>query len=342
MIPDDPNAFVNLLVAAKGVSDSRQIADEVMAIDDVNLQRRNLVLGTHANPFFVPHAKEGAAALNAFQLLYFVSQARLAAANSRTPRIVVSAPMKSGSTFISDSLSGALKLPKVNLMMLLARPYDYPAYGASTRPHEIDELALLSACLAPQGFVAHHHMVCSPFLAQQAELYNLKFVLLKRNIFDCIVSLDEFRRKVSATVAADNAESAYLRMNLPTNWRDMEDEERIDKLLNRFLPIYVHYHVSWRLLERQGKISPFWISYEDDLLADKAGLAQRLGTWLGRAPGEIDVLTSAVQREDNLQGVHFNKGVAGRGKAIQGANRKRVIDAFNDFKDLADWSEILD
>jgi hypothetical protein len=113
-------------------------------------------------------------------------------------------------------------------------------------------------------------------------------------------------------------------------------------LLDRFLPSYVHYHVSWRLLEETGAISPFWISYEDELLGDKTRLADRICEWLGRSGADNSTLATALKRDKGLEGVHFNQGIAGRGAVIQGANRQRVIDAFNDFKDLADWSEILD
>ena len=340
MVPDNPNAFMELIGGAKDLASVRSLADEVMALADVNKQRKNLVLGNQFNPFFVPHAGGGQGPqLNSFQLQYFISQVRMAAANSSTPRIVVSAPMKSGSTFISESIGGSFKLPKVSLMMLLARPYDYAILGAATHAHEVDELALLNACLMPSGFVSHHHMLCTPFLAKQAELYNLKFILLKRNIFDCIISLDDFCLKLLAKVPGAGR---YLQMQLPPDWAEMEFEARIHQLLNRFLSSYVHYHVSWKLLERAGAIAPFWISYEGELLGDKGQLAGRICDWLGRGKADSDALSAALRRDKGLEGMHFNRGISGRGKVIQGGNRQRVVSAFDDFKDLADWREILD
>jgi hypothetical protein len=340
MIPNDQAAFVNQVIGMRGVPAMRMMADEVLAQKDVTKQRIHLVTGNHLNPFFVPNPNDQPPALNAFQLVYMVSQARMAAANTQSMRVIVSAPMKSGSTFISDSLCQALGVQKISLMMLLARPYDYPVYGAATRPHEIDELALLTACLQPKGFVAHHHMLATPFLAKQAELYNLKFVLLRRNIFDCIVSLDDFLAKRLRSMHGDVGD--YIETQLPLGWLEFDAEERVHHLLNRFLHRYVHYHVSWKLLEREGLVSPLWISYEDEILVDKVKMASRIGDWLDCSPAVVDRLAAQFGREKGLEAVHFNKGIAGRGRAIQGANRKRVIAAFNDFKDLADWSEILD
>jgi hypothetical protein len=340
MIPDDRDALIKVIDGAKTIAETRDLADEIMALADINKQRISLVAGNHVNPFFVPRQNPQSAPLNSLQAMYFLSQLRMSAANGRCDRIVVSAPMKSGSTFIAQALYMAFRLLPTNLMMLTTRPYDHVLYGANTRPHEIDEMALLHACLGPQGFVAHHHMLCTPFLAKQAELYGLKFILLKRNIFDCIVSLDDFCRKNLSGLAS--GADLYLRMQLPPDWARQPDEGRVRLLLDRFLPIYVNYHVSWKLLESQGMVSPLWISYEDELLADKTVLATRLCEWLGKTTADVDRLASELNTGRDPAQFHFNKGVAGRGAVIQGANRQRVLDAFNDFKDLADWSEILD
>jgi hypothetical protein len=153
-----------------------------------------------------------------------------------------------------------------------------------------------------------------------------------------VISLDDFCLK---QLRALNGPGRYLQMQLPAGWAELEFDARIDKLLDRFLPTYVHYHVSWKLLERAGMIAPLWISYEDELLGDKARLASRICEWLMRSGKDHDRLSAALLRDKGLEDVHFNKGVAGRGSVIQGENRRRVVDAFEDFEDLADWTEIL-
>ncbi|UVC10328.1 hypothetical protein IHQ71_06910 [Rhizobium sp. TH2] len=341
MTQQNPDAFIDTLITAPNLAAVRSMADDALAMKDVTAQRRTVALGSLASPFFVPSAKApGQMQLNTLQLQYFLAQARASAAQTNSERVIVSAPMKSGSTFISAALGHALQLPKMSLLMLLARPYDYAVLGAAARPHEIDELALLNACLTPNGFVAHHHMVCTPFLARQAELYNLKFVLMKRNIFDCLISLDDFCLKNLGEVDGSNV-SAYTELSLPRYWSKMEFEERMNHLLDRSLMTYVHYHVSWALLERAGLIKPFWISYENELIGDKAELATRLSTWLGYGADVAERLSMAFEHGKGDAGTHFNKGVAGRGSVIQGAARKRVVDTFEAYSDLADWRQIL-
>jgi hypothetical protein len=337
----DRNLFLTQVCKVFDVPSLRELADAVATLDSPEVSRSLMAACNQISPFFVPHAREGQqVAMSQFQWLEAITQARLAAASAHTPRVIVSAPMKSGSTFVADSISRGFSLPKVSMMMLLARPYDYAPLGAGNRPHEIDEMALLSACLNGVGFASHHHMICTPFLAKQAELYKLKFVLLKRNIFDCILSLDEFCVKHIA--ARTGHPAAYIVMQLPSGFTSMPQDERIHCLLNRYLGIYVQYHVSWKYFEQSGSVDPFWISYEHELLADKPRLAARLCDWMMRPAADEKKLLAQFVREDDLKNVNFNKGVAGRGSVIQGENRQRVVDAFNDFKDLADWTEILD
>jgi hypothetical protein len=228
----------------------------------------------------------------------------------------------------------------VNLMMLTMRPFDYALYGAATRAQEIDELALLHSCLLPTGYVAHHHMLCSPLLIRQAELYRLKFVLLKRNIFDCFVSLDDFWLKYLRPVG--DADEAYRRSLLPPGWAGLGDEERMHHLLDASLPFYVNYHTSWALWESETATPPLWISYEDDLLGDKALLAAKICDWMGRRKADAETLANEFHRERDGGQYHFNKGIAGRGTAIQGRNRQRILDAFAAHGNLANWSDILD
>jgi hypothetical protein len=334
--PHDP--FIQTVDAAKTISSTRDIADSTISLSDSSVRQPRLLAGTHVNPFFVPRQNPQAAALNSVQALYLISQLRMAAANGINERIIVSAPMKTGSTFISQAIYIAFAMQPVNLMLLTMRPFDYALYGAATRQHEIDELALLHSCLDPYGFVAHHHMACSPLLMGQAELYRLKFILMKRNIFDSLVSLDDFCRKGLASV---DTEEGYRRRQLPPGWAKLGDEERMHHLLDRFLSFYVTYYTSWAIWEQQFRPAPLWVSYENELLGDKARLAAKICDWMGRSRSDVDILLNEFRRERDGAQFHFNRGVSGRGAVIQGANRKRVVEAFDAYSDLADWSELL-
>lgn len=317
----------------------RKVGDAVQGLADARLRNLCTINGTAINPFFVPNGQPGAQLLNSAQWLYVVSQARAAAANSGTRRMLVAAPMKSGSTFVTKALSTAFGLPRVSLIMLIARAYDYAMLGAATRAHEIDELALLSACCRPEGFVAHHHMLASPYVARQAALYRLDLVLIRRNIFDMLVSLDDFTMK---QIEAEPHSDMFFSQGLPANYPALDFDRRIGRLLDRNLPFYLNYYASWTLAEQQGLVRPFWISYEAEIAGGTRALAGRVADAFARTDVEAAGIAAAFGEGGQMEHIHFNKGVAGRGRAIAGRNRERVIEAFADFSEVADWSEILD
>jgi hypothetical protein len=329
---------IDYLTRSGTLADFREVGDAVQKLADPRLKNICMIHGTEVNPFFVPHAQPGMQALNSTQWLYVVSQARAAAAQGNTRRMMVAAPMKSGSTFISKSLATAFQLPRVSLIMLLARAYDYAMLGAATRAHEIDELALLSACCRPDGFIAHHHMLGSPFLASQAALYRLDVILIRRNIFDMLVSLDDFTRK---HLLEDPHRETFFRYGVPANYASLDFDQRISRLLDRNLNFYVSYYTSWTLAEHHGLIKPFWISYEEEISGGARGLSGRIAEAFARNDDEAGRVTAALGEGGRMEHIHFNKGVAGRGRAITGRNRERVLEAFADFSEVADWSELL-
>ena len=331
--------LIDSLTRTGTLADFRKVGDDVHKLVDPRLRNRCIINGTEINPFFVPNDQPGTPALNSMQWLYVVSQARAAAANTETRRMLIAAPMKSGSTFVSKALATAFQLPRVSLIMLLARAYDYAALGAATRAHEVDELALLSACCRPDGFLAHHHMLGSPFLASQAALYRLDVVLIRRNIFDMLVSLDDFTRK---HLAEDAHRETFFRYGVPDNYASMDFEDRISRLLDRNLNFYVNYYTSWTLAEHHGLIKPFWISYEDEIAGGARALSGRIAEAFARNDDEAGRVAASLGEGGRMEHVHFNKGVAGRGRAITGRNRDRVLEAFADFSGVADWSELLD
>jgi hypothetical protein len=331
--------IIDSLTRTGTLADFRKVGDEVLKLADIKLKNLCVINGTELNPFFVPNAKPGAQPLNSMQWLYVVSQARAAAANGDTRRVLVAAPMKSGSTFVSKALATALGLPRVSLIMLLARAYDYAALGAATRAHEIDELALLTACCRPDGFLSHHHMLASPYLASQADLYKLDVVLIRRNIFDMLVSLDDFTLKY---LAEDGNRDTFFRHGVPAGYAALDFDDRIARLLDRNLNFYVGYYTSWTLAERQGLIKPLWISYEDEISGGARALSARLAAAFARNDDQAGRIARSFDEGDRMEHVHFNKGVAGRGQAITGRNRARVLEAFADFADVADWSALLD
>ncbi|MDB5525705.1 MAG: hypothetical protein JWM58_3468 [Rhizobium sp.] len=332
--------FLEKLVHLDDVEPVRALANEAFAEGDPNVKFRMISQATAVNPFFVPVLAAGADAKQVFNMDAWcksIAMARMVAANTKTNRILVSSAPKTGSTFIAGAISRAFDLKRVSLTLLSAKPYGHVSFGGALRDHDVDELTLITATFNPKGFLAHHHMICTPYLAKQMSLYGVTPIITKRNIFDTFVSFDDHIRKVYASVPEAN----FLRLGFPAEWIEMDFDDRIDMLLDLQLLWYAKYYSSWKLCEAQGQTKPLWISYEQDLKGDSEVLATRICEALGRPEEAIPELAAALG-QNGTKGEHFNKGINGRGEAITGKNRQRIKDFFHKYRMLADFSDILE
>lgn len=328
------------LVEMTEVEPAREFATHVF--DNIDAQEKGTMLsmGTGANPFFVPRLNESVEPTRLFTLDAWrksLAMARTVAANQRSTRILLSAAPKTGSTFIAVALAKALGLTRANLMIYSSQTYSHAALGDGMRDHHVDELSLISSCMAPAGFVSHHHMICTPYLAKQLALYNVVPILTKRNIFDAFVSLEEFILQAFAGHDPD----PFWKTGVPDFWPRLDYEDRIDFLLDRWLHWYMVYYSTWMRCEAAGIVNPLWVRYETDMLGDKMVLAQRMCERLGRPEGDIPVLAEALAAKGSGS-MNFNKGVAGRGEKITGRNRDRIVSYLRKYAEHGDFSEILD
>ncbi|MCM2291890.1 hypothetical protein NAC44_06055 [Allorhizobium sp. BGMRC 0089] len=298
-----------------------------------------------SHPFYVPEMGEESAKnleLTQVQLGEAVMRARLTASRSAQTNILVAALPKSASTFISTSLRKALDLPNVVLMApsLLAQPPF--SMGIWLREQETDELALMVHGLNRTGYVAQHHIRCTPYLCRQMALYNIRPIVTYRNVFDSLVSYDDMRRADRESWLSNlKGDDIYLVDGLPDNYNDLDDETRLNLMVAREAAWYLEFYMSWKVCERQGLVKPLWVSYEKDFLASKQVLAERMAEFL--KPREIDAKKLAAQFEDkeSARDARFNKGVKGRGKGLPDSAKEIVRKVFEPYCAQFDFSEIL-
>jgi hypothetical protein len=333
-------AFFERLQHEVDLEAARSLADEAFNDKDPELRTLLLAVGAVNHPLCVPHLPAGAEPAKLFNINAWaksLAMARIVAANTQTHRVLIASAPKTGSTFLSGALVRTFDLSKVSLTLQSSKSYGHYTMGGALRDHDIDEVALLTSAMSPKGYVAHHHMICTPYLGKQAALYKIKAIITKRNVFDTFVSFDEHIRKLYPTTT----ENRFLRFGFPEDWFAMEFEDRMEFLLDLQLPWYARYYASWKLCEQQGDISPLWVSYETDILGDKSVLATRIIEKLGASEADIPRLTEELS-QGGSKSEHFNKGVAGRGAAITGKNRQKIVDFFHRFRIVTDFADILD
>lgn len=290
-----------------------------------------------AHPFFrpaVPEDDEGHGLdYDAFRRLVF--KARLSATPAREPRVLLACPPKSASTFLSQALASALGVEKQSLSCPSHTPRSSSTLGANLREQELDDLALLKRCLRRRGFVAQHHVRCSPYLCGQIALYGLRPVVTTRNIFDSLVSLDDMY--VSWRQTTDPL-TAFFNDGLPAGYAELPLERRLELLVDRWLYWYVQFYVSWRQCEGHSALTPLWVSYETDILGDAKALSEKIGEGLGLAGDDLGALEAALAAKQDDDASRLNQGVAGRGAAFPEPLRDRVMGLIKTFEDEVDLS----
>ena len=327
------------LLEATTVAPARAVADEIFAEKDSALKMTLLSMAATINPFSVPHLPPTVQPASVFTVDAWgksIAMARMVAANTVSKRILVASAPKTGSTFIAGALERSYNLVRVSLTLLSARSYGQYQFGGGLRDHDVDELALITTAYAPNGYVAHHHMIASPYLGKQAELYGITPVVTKRNLFDTFVSFDDHIMKLRGT----SADIPYLHFGFPEAWYDMDFDDRLEFLLDYRLPWYSRYYASWRLTAQEGYIDPLWIDYEKDILGAKQALAEKLAERVGGG-ASVEKLVAELG-SSGASGDHFNKGVAGRGAKITGRNRQKIEDFVHRFKIVCDLTDLLE
>lgn len=296
-----------------------------------------LLDGNLRNPFFAPHDAAIPRETVAKELAQAILSARVAAAEPARPNILVACAPKSGSTFISAMLAQSLKLPVASLTF---------TSGSSTlfsqtylREQELDELAVLNNGVRGGGYVAQHHIRCTPYLCRQMQFYNIRPIVTHRNVLDCLVSMDDMF--IAWRDGDGTQDTKYFRDALPAGFTGMNREDRLVALAHRHVPWYLQFYMSWKKCEAMGLVKPLWISYEDDFLGDKHGLAKRLAAYIG--PQHANAADIAARLADTRDGarLRLNKGEAGRGRDVPGRVRAIVREIFAAYAEDLDFTALI-
>lgn len=334
------HSIVSRLVEATTVDPARAVADEAFAEQDSAFKMNLLSMAATVNPFAVPHLPPNMPVSSMFTVDAWgksLAMARMVAVNTVSKRILVASAPKTGSTFIAGALERTYTLARVSLTLLSARSYGHYQFGGGLRDHDVDELALITTAYAQNGYVAHHHMIGSPYLGKQCQLYGITPIVTRRNLFDTFVSFDDHIMKLRGT----GVDIPYLHFGFPEAWYDMEFEDRLDFLLDHQLPWYTRYYASWQLSQQERYLDPLWVDYETDILGPKQALAEKLVARLRADEASIPTLTAELGKS-GVNDDKFNKGIAGRGSKITGRNRQKIEDFVHRFKIVCDLTGLIE
>ena len=215
--------------------------------------------------------------------------------------IFIACAPKSGSTFLKNVLVNVTGFKEL-----------FSVYAALQNEHDIDlpQLAKFGAV----DTVTQQHSRASEANIQLLQAFAIKPVILVRNIFDSVISLLDFYTQ-GFTFSTFFPRDEFL---------SLDQEQRIDLLIEYVIPWYFQFVASWQRAEREQRLEVCWLTYEE-MIADKPKAVEGiLGFYALSYPrAVIQQQIAAVEAEAEKN--RYNKGVAGRGQTGLSAEQKQRI-----------------
>ncbi len=170
------------------------------------------------------------------------------------------------------------------------------------REQELDELKVMRQAMKfwSRGFVSQQHVRYSDATRRVLNRFNIKPVVVVRNLFDVVVSLKDHVRKEDHRIPM-----VYLReehLDLP--------DDALECIIARLaIPWYVNFYLGWR--EDPNAV---FVSYED-LVRSPADVIPNVCDQLDFEIAVADAQSAVRQVTDSARN-RFNVGKTGRGRGI--------------------------
>jgi len=229
--------------------------------------------------------------------------------------IFIACVPKSASTFLKNvlvSLTGYKDL--------------FAVYAAGQNEHELYLPTLTE--YADVNSVTQQHCRASEANVQMMQAFDIRPVVLVRNIFDAVISLLDFYKQ-----------GAFFNSYFRADFMNLDDETRIDLLIDNVVPWYLQFVASWDLVEKEERLEIYWLGYED-LTKNKAASIERLLEFYGLGVSAASVCKTIDLTESDRRRNRFNKGVQGRGKTSLTDVQKQRIRNFTKYHASTDFKRI--
>jgi tetratricopeptide (TPR) repeat protein len=222
---------------------------------------------------------------------------------------------KSASTFLK------------NLLLSLTGYRDmFSVYAAGQSEHELYLPILLEN--AHFDTVTQQHCRASDANVHLMQAFGIRPVVLVRNVFDSVMSLLDFYNKGAAN-------NTYFR----ADFQQLDEETKIDLLIDNVIPWYFQFVASWDLVEKQKRLEIYWLSYEE-LVRDKAEAVVNILRFYGLGAPRRGIEQKIGEAESGKRNIRFNKGVAGRGAAGLNDRQKERIRLLTRYYPSTDFARI--
>ncbi len=202
----------------------------------------------------------------------------------------------------------------------------FTVYAAGQSEHEIYMPTLRES--AELNTVTQQHCRASDANVHLMQAFGIRPVVLVRNIFDSVMSLFDFYNQGAF-------QTSYSR----ADWPALDQETKIDLLIENVIPWYFQFVASWDLAEKQKRVEVHWLSYED-LVADKPSSVLKVLEFYGLGASRRGVEQRLKEIESEGRKIRFNKGVTGRGRSGLKDRQKEQIRRLTRYYPSTDFGRI--
>lgn len=249
-----------------------------------------------------PLKRKGIQPYTPFLLLYdLLARAVL----PQKPHILVACMPKSGSTFLTNLVASHAGIQRRKLV---------PVYD--DREQELCELKLTRN--NARAYVSQMHLKNSAWTQEMIARYNIKTIVLVRDLLDAVASIRDHIRK----------ERHFGSLVPVTQYHvSMPDEVLDDMIVQLVMPWYLSFYFGWK-----QDSQALFIHYED-IVSNPAGSLTDILSF-AQVPftaGSIEAAVGGVQAKSN----RMNKGISGRGQEIHAQTRARLADMLEFYPEIA-------
>lgn len=230
--------------------------------------------------------------------------------------IFIACVPKSASTFLK------------NLFVNLTAFRDvFMVYSAGQNEHELYLPTVRE--FAHFDTVTQQHCRASDANVHIMQAFGIRPIVLVRNIFDSVMSLLDFY----------NNQGAFYNSYFRADFQGMDEQTKIDLLIDNVIPWYFQFVASWDLVEKQRRLAIKWLSYEE-LIVDKPSAVQDVLRFYGLGAPQKAIEEKIRETESESRKIRFNKGVAGRGTAGLNEKQKERIRRLSRYYPTTDFGRI--
>ena len=202
----------------------------------------------------------------------------------------------------------------------------FTVYAAGQSEHEIYLPTLRES--AHLDTVTQQHCRASDANVHLMQGFGIRPVVLVRNIFDSVMCLVDFYDKGAFRTSYARAE-----------WPALDEDTKIDLLLEHVIPWSFQFVASWDLVEKQKRLEGHWLSYED-LVADKPSSVLNVLEFYGLGASRRGIEERIAEIESEGQKIRFNKGVTGRGRSGLNNRQQEQIRRLSRYYPSTDFGRI--